>query len=305
VHDLPEGESVYECDAVGRVVVHDGIELEVPPAGAMVSTEVLYVDGAEQFSIQVDKFGIVEYTADPDDAAVADANSRNGDFSGLITDDTRWDAEGTRLPPDCDGTAYHDKDEEQASVHDWYMGDGVRPNGMTTDEARSALRDAMQNITGSDNNCNLEDQVDAQAGYRGVHPYESDLVFEGGESKCGDRDGVSTVDFGNLDNNGDPPLATECTWVFPQPFANNNILESDVRFNTTEFLWTNNPAGMGCNNVYDLRSIATHEFGHSFGLGHVLERYHPLQTMSEFADPCDASQRSLGRGDVYGLRNTY
>ena len=58
---------------------------------------------------------------------------------------------------------------------------------------------------------------------------------------CGDgsadgRDGSSVVDFGNLDGNGSPPLASECTWWTSMPFADNNIKESDVRFNNFSLL---------------------------------------------------------------------
>lgn len=300
VSDLPEGESVIECDAVGRVVVNDGLGLEVPDPGYQVTVEALYPNGSQQFSIEVNGNGVLSYAGDPNDADL------NGDdeSGGLITNDTRWDAEGTLQSTACTQTAYTDKDEEQAGTWQWYLGDGARPAGMTTDAARDALRDSVQNITYSDNDCGLYDQVDADAGYQGIDSHETDIYSEDSQSKCGDRDNYSTVDFGNLDGNGNPPLAMECTWVFPQPFNDNNILESDVRINTVNFSWTNTP-GSNCYSAYDLRAIATHEFGHTFGLGHVSESDYPTLTMSTSTAACDGSQRTLGRGDVYGLRNTY
>jgi predicted Zn-dependent protease len=60
--------------------------------------------------------------------------------------------------------------------------------------------------------------------------------------------------------------------------------------------------GPACRRSYDLQSVATHEFGHALGLGHVSN---PSLTMHHFAPYCSTAPRTLGRGDVRGLRALY
>ena len=60
--------------------------------------------------------------------------------------------------------------------------------------------------------------------------------------------------------------------------------------------------GCGASNAYDVQSVATHEFGHIFGLGHVSESSAGDLTMSpNINGPCQKAEADLGRGDADGI----
>ncbi|MFC7502937.1 matrixin family metalloprotease [Nocardioides sp. CPCC 206347] len=287
--NLPEGTDVVECRAVGRLFSHGKLTGQVPAAGETLTMEALYPSGAVAYEIAVTPEGEVSYN--DLDAAIA------------------LEDVAVSSPSACSDGAYEDRDEEQAGTYKWHLGDGTRPAGLTTAQTESVLKQAVGWIETSYNNCGYTDQVSADASYQGISTLESDMTTSGGATTCGDgstdgRDGESVVDFGNLDDHGDPPLAKECTWSIPAPFADNNIIESDIRFDTTDHVFFST-LPTTCSGKYDLRGVAVHEFGHSFGMGHVSESAHGNLTMSTDLDPCDVSQRTLGKGDVLSLRNTY
>lgn len=53
-----------------------------------------------------------------------------------------------------------------------------------------------------------------------------------------------------------------------------------------------------------MRAVGTHEAGHVFGMGHVFDGHSNL-TMYANSFMCDAKARTLGYGDVLGLRKKY
>lgn len=83
-------------------------------------------------------------------------------------------------------------------------------------------------------------------------------------------------------------------------------MESDVKLNDLHYRWyAANKRPRGCRRSYSVEAVATHEFGHVFGLGHVSEGLHGNLTMSTHTGPCSGAQSSLGLGDVLGLRSLY
>lgn len=95
-------------------------------------------------------------------------------------------------------------------------------------------------------------------------------------------------------------LAVTCTWF---DTGTRSAVESDVRFNRKHRWYATRPAG--CSGRFGIQAVMTHERGHTFGLGHVSEQSHGRLTMSTRIRACEEGPKTLGRGDVRGLRAKY
>lgn len=320
--DLPAGSSVIDCGAVGRVVTHEGTGLTVPEPGTGVSISALATDGSTHgFTMEVAADGKVTYdlvgtdtdssTAGSDvpdvlsnasttaadllqesDSADADAVDAGAPEQTEVADVDSSAAAGA-----CSDGAYSTDDHKEYGTYEWYIGDGGMPGGLSRDDARKAFWDAIDNITDSYNNCGYDDQVGARHHYRAPTSYEADI---NSKTQCTPRDGLSTWDAGNLGAN---VVAATCVWTWPMPGVKNDLREADVRFNTTDLDFTNKPTS-SCRNKFDIRSVGTHEAGHVFGLGHVGSGHQNL-TMYTNSFTCTTKARTLGKGDVLGLRSIY
>ncbi len=276
--DLPAGTSVLACGAVGRVVRVGGSGITIPPPGTAVGLERLTADGGtDGFQIEVAADGTISYpTAAGSGAAVAAKASS---------------------PSACSDGAYSTNDLKEYGTYNWYIGDGGMPGGLSRSAAKTAFADAINNITGSYNNCGYSDTVDAASHYAGTTSYETDMNSSG---DCTSRDKKSTWDAGDLPTG---TVAQTCWWSWPMPGVKNDLREADVRYNTHDYNFTNRPTSR-CSNKYDIRSVGTHEAGHVFGMGHVGSGHSEL-TMYTNSFTCTTKARTLGKGDVLGLRSIY
>jgi len=178
---------------------------------------------------------------------------------------------------------------------EWRFNAGSTPSGMSKDFVEAALKKATSNITGSRNSCGLADQVSATHAYKG-HTTQGAQI--GTDGSCGNGNGVNTVGFGDLPSG---VLGLTCVWFD----GSGEALESDMRLNKADFHWVVN-IGSGCANRWSLEAVATHERGHTFGIGHVSESAHGNLTMSPLINgPCQSSEATLGLGDVKALRAKY
>jgi hypothetical protein len=120
-------------------------------------------------------------------------------------------------------------------------------------------------------------------------------VYEGAtDLLAGAQDNVNTVDQGSMASFGCEG-ALACTQVW---YAATGAVEADIRF-SDRVRWSTS----GKSGAYDYRSVATHEFGHFIGLSDLHDS--PNLTMYYATDTGSTGPRTLGRGDVLGLRQLY
>lgn len=142
-------------------------------------------------------------------------------------------------------------------------------------------------------NCGLRDRTDFT------------MVFDGMTGQpAAVRDGRDTVDFGPLSGDfAGCSGGVGCAATLRN--SQGNAVEVDIRFAA------NPPGGSWYSGIgnppadrYDLKSTAAHEAGHKLGLDHVARR-----TDQTMCSPCAQLgvkyRRTLGRGDVLGLRRIY
>jgi Matrixin len=270
----------------GDVVVDHGATAVVPPPGLGVVAHVDLADGSSQtLSISTAPDGTVRVGSlgrEQPSAPHALASS----------------------PPACQDDAYNlaeigGKHYKWYGTYNWYFNAGSTPSEITVDNAESALRQGTTNITHANNNCGLTDNISATAAYQGRTSQGVDINTDGTCQSYQANQSVSG--FGDLPSG---ILGVTCTWADTSSTPAKAV-QSDVRFNKADYQWVVN-IGSGCSNKWSVEAVATHERGHTYGLGHVSEADHGNLTMSTAINgPCQNSESTLGLGDVKGLRQLY
>ena len=100
---------------------------------------------------------------------------------------------------------------------------------------------------------------------------------------------------------GGSSIAVTYTWQW-----STGEIESDTVFNNRLPWFVADSEGDGCDEntaAYDVANIATHEFGHTYGLGHAAnDRW---ETMYAYGYTGETAKRSLANGDLTGINALY
>jgi hypothetical protein len=265
--------------APARTFSVGALTVSVPARGLGVGALAMMSDGTE-LSVRVEHAasGSIVVATEHVDRAAGESPSPSGG-----------------IPAACADRAFQLTGQRWTRTYRWSFRAISTPAGLPRVRVRDALRRAATNITGARNDCGRRDRVSATHRFEGTTRTRPNITATGCDNAG--RDGLNVVGFRDL-----PAGVVGLTcwwWVVGSPAT----IEADVALNKGDFRWRVNLNG--CTNEYLVEAVATHEFGHVFGLGHVRESRHPLLTMSDRGYPCDSSPSTLGLGDMRGLEAIY
>lgn len=283
VDDGDEDELGERADLVdgGAVEVLDGISVVTPPPGMRVAVEVIYEDGhMELIDVATDDEGRV----------------------GLHDLDQEW---GLVAPAPAAAACPSECVDNRMSLTGWHWGgplrwryrDSGRPVGLSKMSALTAFKEGAAAGPSVQDGCGLADNVSAVQVYMGETNAAPGITVVGGAIICSAYDTQNVVGWTDLP---DGVLGVACTWA---SIATGVAGGSDMLFDNV-FGWYAARAPAGCSDQFSLRGVATHEFGHAYGLGHSPGDSCNL-TMYPSTGPCNDGMRTYGLGDVLGLEAVY
>ena len=112
-------------------------------------------------------------------------------------------------------------------------------------------------------------------------------------------DGQNEAYFGDVADAG--AIAVTIVWgIFFGPPSQRELVEWDQVYDQVDFDWSST----GEAGKMDFENIATHEIGHSVGMGHPPDEC-TEETMYRFADFGETKKRDLNTGDIAGINDLY
>lgn len=114
-------------------------------------------------------------------------------------------------------------------------------------------------------------------------------------------DNKNVVNFGPYSNSN--AIAVTTVWgYFSGAPSTREIVEWDMLFNT---YYTYGDSDLNGSDVMDLQNIATHELGHSAGMGDLYNLSCSSETMFGYSGYGEMLKRDLAVGDIQGIKKLY
>lgn len=286
-----ELDEVANCTDLGDLIIRDdasGVGAVLPERGTSVTYSATSAEpGVEvpEFTVAQSEDGEIATLSMTHDAVeIQGSPSVAAEFS--LAENPVFDPVVTPLAtsPKCDSYAYSISNERWLSTAKWWyktpsFGGQARVAGAFT---------AMADGIGA---CGQNKPNSAAHAYQGTTSTSANI----NDSLCLANDLKNVVDGGPLSSG---TLAGTCTWR-----TSGQIINADIRIDTSSRSWYTGSSVTGCSGAYDLQGVMTHEAGHFFGLNHVALA--TQQVMMPESPTCLTSQRKLGNGDLAGMKARY
>jgi hypothetical protein len=277
----------------GTVVLPDGRRLAVPSAGTTVAALPVAATGAgdpgDVSVTNTGRSGVAVRIEDRWAGAPAAVRLERAALQRIAatrsTAGAATAAASPSAPSSCTNKTYTRTGFHWGSRVDWrYNATGQRATGSVT-----AIRVGADAWTGALASCGKKVTSTATEQYLGTTTEASAVTATGG---CGTSGGTSVAAWGSLRAG---TLAVTCVWS-----RSGVAVEVDQRYSTGA-AWSATTACSGAR--FDLRGVATHEWGHAYGLGHTAQNSGLV--MKPASTTCETGQRTLGLGDLMGIDALY
>lgn len=284
--DLAQGVSVGNCPVQGRLVVRSygtgTLGAHVPPAGQVQVAQVLTTTGDHLLAVTNDHGRVTASSSLPTTTTPVAPSLAAPDVAAP--------------DPACSQSFFGTLGFAWDRTLKWFYNQSTAGRaGLSGTASLADIRSANQNITLGINNCGF-----SQRGFRSVGAFQGTTAkFANVDSTvhCTSNfpDGQNTVSWGTID---DPSVLAVTCW--DALLSVRSPIETDIYFGSNVGLVDTFPPT--CTRSFDLQSVATHEWGHAFGLAH--ETSGPDEVMFPTSRPCKL-RRHLGEGDYLGMQTLY
>lgn len=281
----------------GTIVLPDGRAFVVPSAGTTVSAMPVAaagaVDDGDVSITNTGRFGVAVHAderwsgspaAVERERAAAQQRTGAGPAVPRVSGGAVRSTAATAAAANCGSTAYAKLGFRWTQPVQW----SYNPNNQRVSGA-AAMGAGADAWTGTTTACGRTVGSSAGVVYRGTLRQAMGVTATGG---CGASNGSSVVGWGSLRSG---TLAVTCVWS-----RSGVAVEVDQRYSTS-VAWSASSTCSGSR--FDVRGVATHEWGHAFGLGHVVQN--SALVMKPASTTCEVSQRALGLGDLIGIDALY